>query len=299
MPVRDVLLRQPLGRRGEPGVPREPGHQGLPAPVDAGAVGLLQQRQEPEADLLGRRVGAVVARGHPGRGALVDVEVRDPLGDLGDDLDRRGAGADHRDPLAAQVVVVVPPRGVEDLSTEGVDALDVGEPWLGQPAGPGDHAVGDDVTRVGADPPHLVALVEGKVQDRDPEAEPVEHTGALGDPLEVGEDLRLRREGPRPAGVGREAEGVELAGHVARGAGVGVLAPGAAHGVALVDDQEVGEAVLVELDRGAEAREAGSDDEGAHAARERRGRLARRCRGSGPAGLAHASSLANLLNDRQ
>ena len=56
----------------------------------------------------------------------------------GDDLDRRGAGADDRDALAGQVVVVVPAGGVEDLAGEGVDARDLGQLGLREPAGAGD-----------------------------------------------------------------------------------------------------------------------------------------------------------------
>ena len=59
----------------------------------------------------------------------------------------------------------------------------------------------------------------------------------------------------------RERERVELARDVAGRAGVGVVAPGAADVGALLDDDEVGLAVLLELDRGAEAGEAGADDE--------------------------------------
>ena len=93
------------------------------------------------------------------------------------------------------------------------------------------------------------------------EAEAVERAGALGGAPEVGLDLRLRGERHRPVGVGRERVRVELARHVAGGAGVGVVAPGAADVGALLDDQEVGLAVLLQLDRRAEAGEPGPDDQ--------------------------------------
>ena len=80
------------------------------------------------AGALERAVGAVVAGDHPRRGALVDVEVAGDLLQLGHDLDRRGAGADHGDPLAGQVDVVVPARRVEELALEVLDAVDVGQP---------------------------------------------------------------------------------------------------------------------------------------------------------------------------
>ena len=272
--VLDVLQRELPGRSGELRVDGEAGHEALAAPVDAGAVGLLEERHVAEGEPLDPRVVAVAPGHHPRGGALVEVEVVDLLGDLGHDLDRGGAGADHGDPLAGQVVVVVPARGVEDLALEGLDALDLRQPGLREPAGAGDHDVGGDIAVVGADQPDLLVLVPGEVQDRDPEPEPVEHPGLLGGALEVGLDLRLRGERARPVGVGREAEGVQLAGHVAGGAGVGVVPPGAADGVALLHDDEVGEAVLVELDGGAETGEAGTHDEGPDPAGERVGERA-------------------------
>ena len=60
-----------------------------------------------------------------------------------------------------------------------------------------------------------------------------------GDLLDVREDLRLVGEGLAPAGVQRERVGVEVRRHVARRAGVGVLAPGPAEVVAAVEDREV------------------------------------------------------------
>src|SRR3546814_2015172 len=46
--------------------------------------------------------------------------------------------------------------------------------------------------------------------------------------FEIGEDFGLPREHPRPARVGREAVAVEMARNIARAAGIGVVAPGAA-----------------------------------------------------------------------
>ena len=44
----------------------------------------------------------------------------------GDDLHRRGTGADHGYPLTAKVVVVVPVRGVEHLTTKRFEPGKVG-----------------------------------------------------------------------------------------------------------------------------------------------------------------------------
>ena len=63
--------------------------------------------------------------------------------------------------------------------------------------------------------------------------------------------------------------------------------------LALVDDEEVGEAVLVELDGGAEAGEAGAHDEGPHAGGQG-GRP-----GSGRVLVWVMPRLYKILNERQ
>src|SRR5581483_11992872 len=53
----------------------------------------------------------------------------DPAGDLrdlGDDLDRARTGADHRDPFAGQVVLVLPARGVEGGPAKSLETGPVG-----------------------------------------------------------------------------------------------------------------------------------------------------------------------------
>src|SRR4029079_13846403 len=75
----------------------------------------------------------------------------------------------------------------------------------------------------------------------------------------------------RPAGVAGEGERVELARHVAaRGRG-GVVTPGAAHVVVLLDHHVVGLTRLGELEGGAEPSEAGPDDQVVDVRREGRG----------------------------
>ena len=260
MPLRMLASASRLAGAASFGLTVKPGTSSLAAPVDPGPVGLLHQREVAEGQPLEAGVGPVAARDDVRRGALVDVEVRGHLRHLGDDLDRRGAGADDGDPLAAQVHVVVPAGRVEDLALEAVDAVDVGQPRLGEPAGAGDERGGGDLAAVGEpDPPVLLLLVPRGVLDGGAEAEPVEDAGPRGDLAQVGVDLGLGRERARPVRVGRERERVELARHVAGRPGVGVVAPGAADVVALLDHEEVGLAVLVELDRRAEAGEAGAD----------------------------------------
>ena len=290
--LRDVAQGHLLGRVGQLRHPRERRHVALATPVDRRAVEALQTRHVAQRELLGRAVAPVVARQHVGGRALVDVEVAGHLLQLGHDLDRRGAGADDGDPLAGQIGVVVPARGVEDLTAEALDALDLGELGLGEPAGRADHGAGREGARAGRDLPALGGVVPARGEDRGVEQEAVEHPGLLGDALDVGLDLRLRRERHRPVRVRGEGVAVELARHVAGRTRVGVVTPGAPDVGALLDDDEVALAVLVELDRGGQSGEAGSD----HQVVDQAGLAPR---GGGGGGSAHGRSVGALLNNRQ
>ena len=83
------------------------------------------------------------------RRALEHVQLADDLGQLGDRLHGRGAGADDADPLALQVDVVVPARRVERLALERLHALDAGQLRARQDAVGEDHEAG----------PHGVAAI--------------------------------------------------------------------------------------------------------------------------------------------
>ena len=119
----EVAQRQQLGGLRELRLPGERRDVGLATPVDRLPVDPLQRRQVAEREPLGPRVAPVVAGEDVRRRPLVDVEVADRARDLRHDLDRRRAGADHGDPLAGEVDVVVPAGRVEDLALERLDAL--------------------------------------------------------------------------------------------------------------------------------------------------------------------------------
>ena len=135
--------------------------------------------------------------------------------DLRHELDRAGAGADHGDALAGEVVVVVPARGVERrarrtsrrpgmsghggavelrrtpaTSTRAASSL---------AAGRADRASGPSPRRSRA-PVDLGAEAEVRPQRRTCRAQC----------SQVGEDLRLRRERARPVGLGLEGERVQV-----------------------------------------------------------------------------------------
>src|SRR5215207_1109356 len=77
---------------------------------------------------------------------------------------------------------------------------------------------------------------------------------------QVVEDLRLRGERARPVRVRGERERVEVRGHVAAAARVGVVPPGAADVAGALQQHEVVLALLLEPDGHAEPREAGAHD---------------------------------------
>src|SRR5829696_2972372 len=117
----------------------------------------------------GERAGAVGPIGlaqDVGRRALEDGETGHLRCDLRHDLDRAGARAQHRDPLVAEVVPVVPVRGVEERALERVQTGDVGGARSAELAGGGDQDVGLVLGPAGeGEPPAAGGLVEGRRED--------------------------------------------------------------------------------------------------------------------------------------
>ncbi len=128
-----------------------------------------------------RTVGADIRGGGPavgahvdGRGgALEDVDVSGVLGQHGNDLDAGGPGAHdphtltresgHAPAGGASGVRVVPPRRVEGVAREVLDAGDAGEFRLGEGAGGGDDVGRPElVAAVGGHDPRLRVLVPGQ-----------------------------------------------------------------------------------------------------------------------------------------
>ena len=204
---------------------------------------------------------AVHLRQHPWGRSLKDRELADLRLDLRQELHRRSAGTDHGDTLAGQVDVVIPACGVEGVALEILDARDVRHRDVVHRSGAGDHVLGDDLALVGGNRPllglvvpvgHLGERVELNVGD-DPEA--------LGDVVEILLDLRLLGERAVPVGVARVAEGIDDRGGVGAAVRVGVLAPGAAELLGLLDQDEVLDSGLLQADGGADAAVAAADDE--------------------------------------
>ena len=193
------------------------------------------------------------------------------LAEKGHGLDRRAAGADHRDTLVRELrqaavviaarVVVVPPGRVEGVAREVADAWDTRQ--LGPVRGPGGlhHEAGANVVvPVRGDAPAPVVLVPAHLRDARLEDGPVVEPEVLRHPLAVVEDLGrvgvflLRHE----AGF-LEQRQVAIGLDVALRARVTVPVPRPAEIPAGVDDAEVGDAPLLQPGPGHQAAEPGAD----------------------------------------
>ena len=208
--------------------------------------------------LLGR-VGRILLRHDPLRGALEEREVLDSVDDCGRDLHGCGPGADDAETRPVELRGVVPAGAVKDRPLEALQAFDLGVLRMMEDAGRGDdHVDLVPVTGGRGDPP--AAFHEFTAGDLVSEADAREDAVLLGNPFEVGLDLLAGREAATPFGPQRERVGVEMGRHVAREARIGVLTPGASDPVALLVDGEITETRLGQLDRGEDPRHPGPDD---------------------------------------
>ena len=118
-------------------------------------------------------VGRTIAAFVHGRGrALENVKVLRILGEIGDALDGRRAGADNRHALVGEFVqvaggitasvAVVPTAGVEGVALVGVDAGDAGQFGpVQRPVGHDDEACPEAIIAVGSDDPAALLFVPG------------------------------------------------------------------------------------------------------------------------------------------
>ena len=212
----------------------------LPQPVPAPVIG--QQGQQ-VVELGRERVLVIVGRQQPGRRALVHVEVAHLPGQAGDELGGAGPCPDHRHPPTLQFDRVVPRRRVERGSSERLPALQGGKRRPVELA----HRADDRVECMGPlgpvavahrQRPHAGLVVEARLGHLGREADAVPEPQPLGHPLQVRQQVGLRRE-PRDPVVGLgEGEAVELIGHVDTAPGVDVLEPGAAHVAVLLEHRD-------------------------------------------------------------
>ena len=156
---------------------------------------------------------------------------------------------------------MVPAGGVEDRPFEAVDPLDVGQLRLAQRADARDEHLGGQLAGGSFSIRHSSASSSQRADGDLVAIADVRVDAVLAsDPAQVLPDLGLRRERPAPVRVGRERERVQVRGHVAGAARVGVIAPGAAQLLGPLEHDEVVDALLLQADRHAQPGEARADD---------------------------------------
>ena len=161
-------------------------------------------------------------------------------------------------------MIVVPARRVHDLAGERVDAGDVGRDRFGEQSERTDDEVGGPRAVVGLDAPAAEVVVPVGAEDLVVEADVGEQALFAGDALLIGVDLAGGGVGLGPAGVGGEAERVEVRRHVAAAVRVAVVSPGTADRRRPFEDHEVGATRVEQANGHAHSREAGPDDCGLH-----------------------------------
>jgi len=204
--------------------------------------------------------GFVIPWAHPDRGPLKHRQMRRVPRDLRHVLDGAGACSDGRDPFTRSRFRVIPARRVEPAAAESLSAGNVGDVGDIEHAHRGD----DDVelsrdTVLGLELPAALGVRPPQGRDAGARDEVAAEVIVGGDLLQVGEDLRLVGEGLAPSRVQRERIGVEVRWHIACGAGIGVVAPGAAKPLTAVEDREVVSAIG-ELNPHSDAARACADD---------------------------------------
>src|SRR5262249_24515916 len=132
---------------------------------------------------------------------------------------------------------------------------------IDEPADARDHdARVERLAVVGDERPDAGGLVEPRLGDLAPGAEVGAQLPLVDDAPQILPDLLRRRIASTPARIRLDREGVHVRGHVAGGARVGVVAPGAAHFVGALEDRERVDARLAQPHRRADPGEARADD---------------------------------------
>ena len=258
-------LRRTVGR-----VDRDVGQRAVAhRPEDAEsvelAVGGHVRVQPPEP--VGDRIVVVGGRGDPRGRPLEHRQLADDRGDLGDQLHRARAGADHGHALAREIDRRIPAGRMERRTGEAVAALDVRVPRLVELTHGADDRVGNERLLGTVGPPDVhrprqvvVRPLGGQHLGR--ELDVLANAEDIGALLEVLVQHVLRREVERPVVPLRERVAVVVVRVVDATPRIRVLPPGAADAGVLVDDHER-HARLLQPPGGDQARHAGADDQDA------------------------------------
>ena len=229
--------------------------------IDAQPVQGLGNRRLAQYLMLQFAVGAIRFGNHMGSGALEQLYLAGHLGHFRHELNGAGTGAYDGHGLAGQVHVVVPAGTMEMGAAE---ILDTGQRRVGglvELAGGGDQHPGGQGVAIGERqlPDAIFVTVVG-----------LGHFGVEADvPIQVvlartvllvGEDFLLRCEAAAPGVMALEGKRIQMRGHIAGGAGVGVVTPAATHVVAFFNHQNILFALGFQANGHAESAEAGTDN---------------------------------------
>lgn len=119
--------RPPFQRAGQPALVVEGGHRYLAQPEQARAEDIPVTRKRAEEPAIEPAVLALETRQQIRCAALEHAQMRHNRCNTGHELDCAGAGADHGDLFATQVVVVFPLGGVKTVASEIVHTSDGGK----------------------------------------------------------------------------------------------------------------------------------------------------------------------------
>ena len=176
----------------------------------------------------------VVERRAPVRPALEHGEVADLVGDLTDDLDGGGAGADDGDLLAREIDRLVGPiKGMERAALEGIHAFEARRRRRREQADrEHDEAAGQFAAVVELQTPQMLRLVEPGRLDLAVELHVFAQVELVRDVIEIAQVLRLPREALLPVPLVeqflRERVAVGIALGIEPRTGVAVPVPGSA-----------------------------------------------------------------------
>src|SRR3954462_6670075 len=198
-------------------------------PVDRAAYESLRERQMFEKPARAFADALVRLRHDPRRGALEQIEPRDAWLNLRHELNRARTGADHGDVLAFERIRVIPARGMKQLAFEALQSRDARHRRPRQRTARGDQYVGLDVLAHAAgiefDLPHMTRFVEACRHHARIATHVTVHAILARAMLQISENFVLAAEGARPRRVRLERKRIQMRGHVALGARIGIVAP--------------------------------------------------------------------------
>ncbi|MNF51174.1 hypothetical protein D3C84_324910 [compost metagenome] len=187
--------------------------------------------------------------------------MRDVRSNRRDHLGRAGATANDGDAFMPIVVGVIPMVGMKSLALKALLALEAWDDGLAQrPCGVDQELRVERAFAGGVHCPAFGVVVPFDAFDVRLQFHPVAQAELLHHVLRVAVQFGLFGEHLRPA-IGRKGQRIQRRGHIDGGAGVSVLAPGAAEEVPTFQQTKIIDAGLEQIDRRTLAAETAADDQ--------------------------------------